>query len=69
MTVMVISKVLSGTTPLAMTLANFTQSGSAKVYRLTSTNTIQSLSSISWSGGVLNDTLPAQSITLYVLPK
>jgi len=69
MTVMVISKVLSGTTPLALTLSNFTQSGSAKVYRLTSANTIQNLSNISWSGGVLNDTLPAQSITLYVLPK
>jgi hypothetical protein len=69
MTVMVISKVLSGGTPLALTLSNFTQSGSAKVYRLTSANTIQNLSNISWSGGVLNDTLPAQSITLYVLPK
>ncbi len=69
MTVMVINKVLSGTTPLAVALANFTQSGSAKVYRLTSANTIQHLSNISWSGGVLNDTLPAQSITLYVLPK
>jgi hypothetical protein len=69
MTVMVINKVLSGSTPLSVTLANFTQSGSAKVYRLTSTNTIQNLSNISWSGGVLNDTLPAQSITLYVLPK
>jgi len=69
MTVMVINKVLSGTTPLAVTLSNFKQSGSAKVYRLTSANTIQNLSNISWSGGVLNDTLPAQSITLYVLPK
>jgi hypothetical protein len=69
MTVMVISKVLSGDTPLALTLANFTQSGSAKVYRLTSSNTIQHLSNISWSGGVLNDTVPAQSITLYMLPK
>ncbi len=69
MTVMVINKVLSGTASLALTLANFTQSGSAKVYRLTSANTIQHLSNISWSDGVLNDTLPAQSITLYVLPK
>jgi hypothetical protein len=69
MTVMVISKVLSGDTPLKLTLANFTQSGSAKVYRLTSNNTIQHLSNISWSGGVLGDTVPAQSITLYVLPK
>jgi hypothetical protein len=69
LTVMVISKVLSGDTPLALALANFTQSGSAKVYRLTSSNTIQNLSNISWSGGVLNDTVPAQSVTLYVLPR
>ena len=69
MTVMVISKVLSGTTPVSLTLANFTASGSAKVYRLTSSNVIQSLPNVAWSGGVLNDQEPAQSITLYILPK
>ncbi len=69
MTVMVISKVLSGDTPVALTLANFAQSGSAKVYRLTASNVIQQLSNVSWSGGVLDDTEPAQSITLYILPK
>jgi hypothetical protein len=69
MTVMVVSKVLSGNTVLALRLAHFTRGGSAMVYRLTSSNAIQHLSNISWSGGVLRDTLPAQSITLYVLPK
>jgi hypothetical protein len=69
MTVMVISKVLSGTTPVTLTLANFTASGSAQVYRLTSTNVIQAQPNIAWSGGVLSDTEPAQSITLYILPK
>jgi hypothetical protein len=68
MTVMVISKVLSGTTPVTLTLANFAASGSAQVYRLTSTNVIQAQPNIAWSGGVLTDTEPAQSITLYVLP-
>lgn len=69
MTVMVIDKVLSGTTPVALTLAHFTAAGSAKVYRLTSGNVIQKLANLSWSDGVLSDTEPAQSITLYVLPK
>jgi hypothetical protein len=69
MTVMVISKVLTGDTPANVTLANFTQSGKAKVYRLTSSNVIQHLSDIIWSNGVLSDTEPAQSITLYVLRK
>lgn len=69
MTAMVISKVLSGDTPVKMTIANFTQSGKAKVYRLTSSNAIQHLSDVAWSNGVLSDTEPAQSITLYILPK
>ena len=69
MTVMVISKVLSGNTGVTLTLAHFTPSGTAKVYQLTSSNVIQKLSDVSWSGGVLNDTEPAQSITLYILPK
>ncbi len=69
MTVMVINKVLSGSTPVTLSLANFTSAGTAKVYRLTSTNVIQVLPDLAWSGGALNDTEPAQSITLYVLPK
>jgi alpha-L-arabinofuranosidase len=69
MTVMVINKVLSGTTPVQLTLANFATSGSAKVYRLTASNVIQRLAARAWSDGVLDDTEPAQSITLYVLPK
>jgi hypothetical protein len=69
MTVMVISKVLSGDTQIKLTLAHFTKSGTAKVYQLTSSNTIQQLPDVSWSNGVLHDTEPAQSSMLYVLPK
>jgi hypothetical protein len=69
LTVMVISKVLTGTTPLTLTIAHFASSGTAKAYQLTSANKIVALSGRTWSGGVLSDTLPAQSITLYVLPK
>ncbi|HEY3636741.1 MAG TPA: glycoside hydrolase family 44 protein [Rhizomicrobium sp.] len=68
MTVMVINKMLSQTVPVSVSLANFAASGSAQVYRLTSSNAITKLSNISWSNGVLADQEPAQSITLYVLP-
>jgi hypothetical protein len=61
--------VLSGVTPVTLKLANFTASGSAKAYRLTSSNVIQALPNVSWSGGILKDQEPAQSITLYVMPK
>ena len=69
MTIMVISKVLSGTTPLTISLANFAASGTAKAYRLTSSNSITALPAINWSGSSLTDTAPAQSVTLYILPK
>jgi hypothetical protein len=69
MTVMVISKVLSGDTPVQLNLSHAAASGTAKVYRLTASNTIKRLSDLAWSNGVLTDTAPAQSITLYVLPQ
>jgi Glycoside hydrolase family 44 len=69
MTVMVISKVLSGTTPVTLQLAHFKTSGTAQVWRLTSSNAIQRGADIAWSAGALHDTEPAQSITLYVLPR
>jgi hypothetical protein len=69
MTVMVISKVLSGSTSVTLNIAHFAASGTAKVYRLTAGNAIKLLPAKTWSGGTLSDTEPAQSITLYVLPK
>lgn len=69
MTVIVINKLLSGGAFVQLSLGHFTASGNAKVYRLTASNVIQKLNPVAWSGGVLNDTEPAQSITLYVLPK
>ena len=69
MTVMVINKDLSGTTPVMLRLGHFTKAGTAKVWRLTSTNAIQAMPDIAWSRRSLSDTVPAQSITLYVLPR
>jgi hypothetical protein len=69
LTVMLINKNLTATTSVNLTLANFAAAGSAQVYRLTTSNVIQHLANRSWSAGVLSDSEPAQSITLYVLPK
>lgn len=68
LTVMLINKQLSTDTPINLNLANFTHQGRAKVWRLTSTNTISALSDITFSGNTLTTTLPRQSITLLVLP-
>jgi hypothetical protein len=69
LTVMVISKVLSGSTNVTLNLANFAAAGQAQHWRLTASNRIQHLDGPNWHGGALIDTVPAQSITLYVLPK
>jgi len=69
MTVMVINKVLTGSTPVTLSLAHFAASGTAQVYRLTAANAITHLPNPTWSKGRLADTEPSQSITLYVLPK
>jgi PKD repeat protein len=68
LTVMVISKYLSGTTPINLTLNHFAASGTAQVYQLTSSNTITRLTDLALSGGTTTFTAPAQSITLLVLP-
>jgi PKD repeat protein len=67
LTVMVVSKVLSGTTPVTLNLANFTGAGSAQVWQLTSSNAIVRLSDAALSGNTLAASVPAQSITLFVV--
>jgi len=67
LTVMVISKVLSGATPVTLALSGFSSSGTAKAWQLTSANTISRLSDLPVSGS-LTTSVPAQSITLFVLP-
>ena len=68
LTIMAISKYLSGTTPATINLANFPHNGSAQVWQLTAVNAINHLSDVSFIGASFNFTLPAQSITLFVLP-
>jgi hypothetical protein len=69
LTVMVISKYLSGNTPATINLANFTSNGVAQVWQLTAANTINRLADIGSSGNSFVVTLPPQSIALLVVAK
>ena len=68
LTVMVVNKSLTGPTPLALTVGHWPQSGAAHRWQLTAANAITQLPDLAWSHQKVSDTLPAQSVTLYVLP-
>ena len=68
LTLTVISKTLTGSTPVTVSLSNFAGNGSAQVYQLTSANAITRLADMTYSGGALSATVPPQSVTLFVLP-
>jgi hypothetical protein len=68
LTVMVISKYLSSNTPVTINLANVTHRGSAQAWQLTSANAITRLADVTLNGNSLVTTLPAQSVTLFVVP-
>lgn len=67
LTVMVISKASGGSTPISLAVAHFAGSA-AQMWQLTSANKITHLPNTALSGGSLSATLPAQSITLFVVP-
>ena len=68
LTVMVINKAQSAPAPVALTLARFNAGASAQTWQLTGANTIVRLPDVDVAGGRLSATLPAQSVTLYVIP-
>jgi hypothetical protein len=68
LTLMVISKYLSGSTPATLKLAHFAAATAAHVWQLTSSNVIRRLSDLPISNGVITAQLPQQSITLFVIP-
>ena len=67
LTVMVINKYLSSTTPATISLTNVTHRGTAQVWQLTSANAITRLADLTVTGNSIVATLPAQSITLFVV--
>ncbi|MGP8022065.1 MAG: glycoside hydrolase family 44 protein, partial [Limisphaerales bacterium] len=68
LTLMVINKDIINASPIVASITNFNASGTVQRWQLTSANTINHLANISLMNGVLSDTLPSQSIMLYVLP-
>ena len=67
LTIMVINKTLTGTTPVSLNIANFKAGGSAKVWQVSSPAIVHQPDVAVTSGGI-NLTVPASSITLFVVP-
>jgi hypothetical protein len=51
-----------------VTITNFQPANVAQVWQLTSDNAINHLSDISFSGRSFSNSLPAQSVTLFIIP-
>jgi hypothetical protein len=68
LTVMAINKSSSAATTANVSLANVAHRGTAQAWQLTSANAITRLADLTISGTTLTATLPAQSITLFVIP-
>src|SRR5215469_14104400 len=67
LTVMLINKVLAGSSLVTVNLANFTAAAAAEVWQLTAENAIARLADVPVSGGHISLSLPAQSVTLLVV--
>ena len=68
LTIMVVNKYLTGTTPIVINLTNFTGTGTAQVWQLNSSNVIAQLPDVPCPSGMLQATVPSPSVTLFVLP-
>ena len=68
LTIMAINKQINTNATANITLTNFLPASVAQVWQLTTANTISRLSDINFTGGTFSNTLPAQSITLFVVP-
>ncbi|MEO7715467.1 MAG: glycoside hydrolase family 44 protein [Capsulimonas sp.] len=67
LTIMVINKTLSGTTPVTLNIANFNAASSAQVWQVSSP-AITHLPNVPVTSGTISLTVPASSITLFVVP-
>jgi len=75
LTVMVLNKQATTNAAVAISLTNFPNLGTAQVWQLKATSpadqtvaSITHLSDLSFSGNVLSNTVPSNSITLFILP-
>ena len=67
LTVMVINKMAAASATVTLNTTNFAANGTAQAWQLTSANAITRLGDSSLVGHTLSNTVPAQSITLFVL--
>ncbi|HEY3761180.1 MAG TPA: glycoside hydrolase family 44 protein [Verrucomicrobiae bacterium] len=67
LTIMVINKDITNATPVTLNISNFTASGSAQVWQLANSNLTQ-LAGVTISNGIVTQTMPPQSVTLFVVP-
>jgi hypothetical protein len=68
LTVMVINKMAGASATVSLNMTNFAASGTAQTWQLTASNVITRLNDSVLAGHTLSNTVPAQSITLFVLP-
>lgn len=68
LTLMVINKDPLNFTPVSLSLTNLPASGPVQAWTLAASNNIVRLPDTTFANGVLNQLLPAQSVTLFVLP-
>jgi hypothetical protein len=70
LTIMVVNKQNHGDQPVSISLNGFSEvsADSASAYQLTSSNQITKLPDVTISGSAINASVPAQSVTLYIIP-
>jgi hypothetical protein len=68
LTVMVVNKALSGSAVVNVRVAGARARGAAQVWQLGAGNTIARLANVPISGNVVATTVPAPSVTLFVIP-
>jgi hypothetical protein len=68
LTVMIVCKTVTGSTPVTVTAGSFAGTGTAQAWQLTSVNTITRLSDVDFAASTATLTVPPQSITLVVAP-
>src|ERR1035437_8012914 len=68
MTLMVINKDLNNVSPIYARITNFNATGTAQRWQLTAANLITQMANIAFTNSLLKDSVPAQSVTLYILP-
>jgi Glycoside hydrolase family 44/IPT/TIG domain/S-layer homology domain len=68
LTVMVVHKELAASAALTLKVANYAAGAAAQAWQLTSSNAIARIADVAIAAGALSTSLPAQSVTLFVIP-